>query len=240
MRSLLLVPADDARKLARGLASDADALILDLEHGVAPARRDQARASLRDFIFGARQQPRRPRLFVRINGLDTDLCGADLDAVMPAGPDGIVLPKCRSGADVQQLGARLAVREAECGLPDGACAILPLATETAGSLFALASYAGSSQRLAGLAWGVQSLAAALGAQTSRLPDGALTAPFQLARTLTLAGARAAGVAPVDTVFAAIGDEAGLRAECEAARRDGFCAKMAIHPTQIAVINEIFD
>jgi len=240
MRSLLLVPAADARKLLQALASDADALILDLEHGVAPARRDQGRASLRDFLFSARQLPRRPRLFVRINGLETDLCGADLDAIMPAGPDGIVLPKCRSGADVQHLGARLAVREAECGLPDGACAILPLVTETAGSLFGLASYAGSSQRLAGLAWGVHDLAAALGAQTSRLPDGALTAPFQLARTLTLAGARAAGVAPVDTVFAAMGDEAGLRAECQAARRDGFSAKMAVDAAQIAVINEIFD
>jgi citrate lyase subunit beta/citryl-CoA lyase len=240
MRSLLFVPGDDADKLARALASDADALILDLLDGVAPARKDQSRTSLRDFIFGARQLKQRPRLFVRINGLETDLCLEDLDAVMPAGPDGIVLPKCRSGADVQQLGARLAVREAECGLPDGASAILPLVTETAGSLFGLASYAGSSRRLLGLAWGLQEMAAALGAQASRLPDGALTAPLQLARTLTLAGARAAGVAPVDTVFAAIDDAAGLRAECEAARRDGFSAKMAIDPAQIAVINEVFD
>jgi len=239
MRSLLFVPGDDARKLARALASGADALILDLEDGVAPTRKGEARAALRDFIFSARQHQSRPRLLVRINGLETDLCGADLDAIMPAGPDGIVLPKCRSGADVQHLGARLAVREAECGLPDGACAILPLVTETAGALFGLASYAGSSQRLLGLAWGVQDLATALGAQTSRMADGALTAPFQLARTLTLAGARAAGVAPVDTVFAAIGDEAGLRAECEAARRDGFSAKMALHPAQIPVINEVF-
>jgi citrate lyase subunit beta/citryl-CoA lyase len=120
MRSLLFAPGDDARKLARALASGADALILDLEDGVAHARKDHARATLRDFIFSARQQTQRPRLFVRINGLETDLCGDDLDAIMPAGPDGIVLPKSRSGADVQHLGARLAVREAECGLPAGA------------------------------------------------------------------------------------------------------------------------
>jgi citrate lyase subunit beta/citryl-CoA lyase len=239
MRSLLFVPADDARKLARALASGADALILDLEDGVAPARKEHGRASLRDFIFSARQQKPGPRLFVRVNGLETDLCDADLNAIIFAGPDGIVLPKCRSGKDVQHLGAKLAVREAECGLPDGACAILPLVTETAASLFGLASYAGSSQRLLGMAWGVQDLAADLGAQSTRSADGALTAPFQLARTLTLVGARAAGVAPVDTVFASIGDEAGLRAECEAARRDGFSAKMAIHPGQIAVINEVF-
>lgn len=240
MRSLLFVPGDDADRLARALASGADALILDLEDGVAPARKHQGRTSLRDFIFSARQQKQRPRLFVRINGLETDLCGDDLEAIMPAGPDGIVLPKCRSGADVQQLGARLAVREAECGLPDGACAILPMVTETAGSLFGLASYVGSSRRLLGLAWGVQALAAALGAQASHLPDGALTAPFQLARTLTLFSARAAGVTPVDTHFAAIGDAAGLRAECEAARRDGFAAKMAIDPMQVAIINAVFD
>ena len=239
MRSLLFVPGDDPRKLAKAMASGADALILDLEDSVAPSGKVPARQMLRDFIFDARRQSPRPRLFVRINGLETGLAGPDLDAIMPAGPDGIMLPKSRSGADVQHLGAKLAVGEAENGLPDGACAIIPLVTETAASLFGLASYAGASQRLLGMAWGAEDLSAALGAQTNRLPDGDFTAPYQLARTLTLVGARAAAVEPIDTVFTAFRDEAGLRRDCEAARRDGFTAKMAIHPAQVPVINETF-
>ena len=239
MRSLLFVPGDDVRKLAKAMSSGADALILDLEDSVALSGKPRARQLLRDFIFDARRQSPRPRLFVRINGLETGLATADLDAIMPAGPDGIVLPKSRSGADVQHLGAKLAVREAENGLADGACSILPIVTETAASLFGLASYAGSSQRLLGMAWGAEDLSAALGAQTNRLPDGDFTAPYQLARTLTLVGARAAQVEPIDTVFTAFRDEAGLRRDCEAARRDGFTAKMAIHPAQVPVINEVF-
>jgi citrate lyase subunit beta/citryl-CoA lyase len=196
--------------------SGADALILDLEDSVAPSGKVPARQLLRDFLFEVRRQSPRPRLFVRINGLETGLADPDLDAIMPGGPDGIVLPKSRSGADVQHLGAKLAVREAENGLPDGACAIIPLVTETAASLFGLSSYAGASQRLLGLAWGAQDLSAALGAEATRLPDGDFTAPYQLARTLTLLGARAAQVEPIDTVFSAFRDEAGLRRECEAA------------------------
>ena len=239
MRSLLFVPGHDPRKLATAMTCGADALILDLADSVAPASKAPARQMLRDFIFDARRRSHRPRLFVRINGLETGLASDDLDAIMPAGPEGIMLPKSRSGADVQHLGAKLAVREAENGLPDGACAIIPLVTETAASLFGLASYAGASQRLLGLAWGAENLSVALGAETNRLGNGAFAAPYELARTLTLVGARAAQVEPVDTVFTAFQDEAGLRRECEAARRDGFTAKMAIHPAQVPVINEVF-
>ena len=239
MRSLLFVPGHDPRKLAKATTCGADALILDLADSVAPASKAPARQMLRDFIFDARRHSQRPRLFVRINGLETGLASDDLDAIMPAGPDGIMLPKSRSGADVQHLGAKLAVREAENGLPDGACAIIPLVTETAASLFGLASYAGASQRLLGLAWGVEDLSVALGAETNRLANGAFAAPYELARTLTLVGARAAQVEPLDTVFTAFRDEAGLRRECEAARRDGFTSKMAIHPAQVPVINEVF-
>jgi citrate lyase subunit beta/citryl-CoA lyase len=238
MRSLLFVPGDESATVAKAHIS-ADALIFDLTAASAQARMDHARQSLRDFIFSARRSKERPRLFVRINGLETGLADPDLDAVMPGGPDGIVLPKSRSGADVQHLGAKLAVREAENGLPDGACAIIPLVTETAASLFGLSSYAGASQRLLGMAWGAEDLSAALGAQTNRLPDGAFTSPYQLARTLTLVGARAAEVEPIDTVFTAFRDEAGLRRDCEAALRDGFTAKMAIHPAQVPAINETF-
>ena len=238
MRSLLFVPGDETITFATAQSS-ADALIFDLTAASAQVRLDFARQNLRDLIFSARQIRERPRLFVRINGLETGMAGLDLDAIMPAGPDGIVLPQSRSGTDVQHLGAKLAVCEAENGLPDGQCAILAMVTETAASLFGLASYGGASQRLRGMAWSAQALTTSLGAQTSRLADGAYAAPYQLARTLTLVGARAAQVEPIDAPFTDLSDEAGLRAECEAARRDGFSGKLAIHPAQVPIINEVF-
>jgi citrate lyase subunit beta/citryl-CoA lyase len=153
MRSLLFVPADSDRKLEKSLQSGADALIIDLEDSVSAPAKAQARLRAHDFVTQARSLPERPRLFVRINALDGGLIDADLDTVMAAGPDAIILPKSRHGADVQHLGAKLAVREAELGLADGATGILAIATETAASIFGLSTYVGASHRLLGLAWG---------------------------------------------------------------------------------------
>jgi citrate lyase subunit beta/citryl-CoA lyase len=239
MRSLLFVPGDDDKKLARALASDADALIVDLEDSVAEARKPAARAATAAFIAEARRLATRPRLYVRVNPFASGLTAADLDAAIPAAPDGVVLPKCLGGADVQRLGANLAVREAEHGLVDGSTRIIAIATESARALFGFASYRGASGRLEGLAWGGEGLAANLGAETNRLPDGAYAAPYALARTLTLVGAVAAEARPIDAAATDFRDLGGLRAEALAARRDGFVAKMAIHPTQIPVINAVF-
>jgi citrate lyase subunit beta / citryl-CoA lyase len=239
MRSLLFVPGDSEKKLAKALESGADALILDLEDSVALATKPPARGAVAAFIAATRASVRRPRLYVRVNPLDGGLTEADLDVVMATGPDGIMLPKSFGGADVQRLGVKLAVREAENGLVDGATRILAIATESARALFGLASYAGASARLEGLAWGAEDLSADLGSETYRLADGAYSGPYRLARDLTLIGAVAAEATPIDTVFVNFRDEAGLRAECLAARRDGFTAKMAIHPAQVPVINEIF-
>jgi citrate lyase subunit beta/citryl-CoA lyase len=180
-----------------------------------------------------------PKLFVRINALDTPDAEPDLDAVVPAAPHGIVLPKARAGADVMHLGAKLAVREAENGVPDGATRILAIATETAASIFTMGTYAGASRRLVGLAWGAEDLSADLGAEANRTPDGTYADPYRLARTLTIYAAAAAEVAGVDTVYVDYRNEAGLTAECEAGRRDGFSAKLAIHPAQVPVINAVF-
>lgn len=239
MRSLLFVPGDSARKLEKALASGADALILDLEDSVAPDSKAAARETTLAFLREAAVAADRPKLFVRINALDTGLADADLDGVMAGGPDGVFLPKTISGADVQHLAAKLAVREAENGQRDGGVGIIAIATETARSIFNMGSYAGASHRLAGLTWGAEDLSADLGAETNRDQDGVYADPYRLARTLTLFAAGAAEVAPIDTVFTNFRDEAGLRAECEAARRDGFTAKMAIHPGQVSAINDIF-
>ncbi len=239
MRSLLFVPGDSPKKLEKGLGSGADILLIDLEDSVALTAKDEARAVTRAFLAEHRSRADRPRLFVRVNGLTTGLTDADLDGVMPAAPDGIILPKTVGGADVAHLGAKLAVREAEFGLDDGGTRILAIATENAAGVFALGTFAGASHRLMGITWGGEDLSADLGAEANRDETGAYTDPYRLARSLTLMGAAAAGVDAVDSVYTNFRDMAGLEAECRQARRDGFVAKMAIHPAQVPVINEAF-
>lgn len=239
MRSLLFVPADSTRKLDKALGCGADCLILDLEDSVALSAKEAARAGARDFLAAQRDNANRPLLYVRVNALDTGLTDADLDAVVAMRPDGIMLPKSLSGANVQHLAAKLAVREAESGLPDGATAILPVATETAAAIFGMGTYAGASRRLVGITWGAEDLSADLGAETNRMPDDSYCPPYMLARSMTLFAANAAEVQAVDTVYPNFRNAEGFRRECFAARRDGFTAKMAIHPDQVATINEIF-
>lgn len=239
MRSLLFVPADSARKLEKAAGSGADALILDLEDSVAPDAKAAARRSAADFLNAAPRGPQAPRLIVRVNALDTGLTEADLDAVTPCRPDAIMLPKACGGADVQHLSVKIAVREAESALPDGGVRIIPIVTEVGHALFQLGTYRGSSQRLMGLTWGAEDLATDIGAQTNRLDDARYTPPFMLARNLTLFAAASAGVEAIDTIFANFRDGAAFERECREARRDGFTGKMAIHPDQVAIINEVF-
>lgn len=239
MRSQLFVPGDSEKKCAKGLDSGADCLFIDLEDSVALAQKAHARRMACDFLAHARARQERPLLYVRVNALDTGLTDDDLDVVMPGRPDGVLLPKSQSGVDVQHLAAKLAVREAENDIPNGSTKIVCVATETASAIFGLSTYRGASRRLAGLTWGAEDLSADIGAETNRLPDGGLTEPYRLARQLALFAAVSAGVQPIDTVYPNFRDEAGFRAECAAARRDGFTGKMAIHPAQVPVINDIF-
>ena len=239
MRSLLFVPGDSARKLEKAMQAGADALIIDLEDSVALGEKDRARTITAAFMADVVGLPGRPRLFVRVNGLTTGLTDQDLDGVMAAQPDGIVLPKTLGGIDVSHLGAKLAVREAEFGLEDGATRILAIATETARGVFALGTLAGASQRLSAIAWGGEDLSADVGAETNRAADGSYTDPYRMARSMTLFAAAAAEVDAVDSVFTNFRNLEGLAEECTQGRRDGFVAKMAIHPAQVPVINEAF-
>ena len=239
MRSLLFVPADSPKKFAKGMTSGADALIIDLEDSVAPNNKEQARQTALGFLKQAAAEPARPYLVVRVNGLTTGLTDADLDAIAPGRPDAIMLPKAEGGASVVHADAKLAVREAQNGLPDGHIKIIAIATETAASLFVAGTYRGSSARLSALTWGAEDLSADLGAETNRDAEGRYLDPYRLARTLCIAGAAAAGVPAIDTVYIDFRDNVGFRSDCEAARRDGFTARMAIHPAQIPTINAVF-
>ena len=239
MRSLLFVPADSAKKLDKAMTCGADALIVDLEDSIALDRKTQARQSAAAFLKEAMATTPRPHLVVRVNGLQTGLTDADLDAVVPERPDAIMLPKAEGGASIVHADAKLAVREAISGLPDGHVKIIALATETAAALFRAGSYAGASARLAALTWGAEDLSAELGAETNRDGQGRFLDPYRLARVLCLAGAAAAEVPAIDTVYVDFRDSDGFRRECEEARRDGFSRKMAIHPAQVPMINELF-
>ena len=239
MRSLLFVPADGGKKLDKAMASGADAIIVDLEDSIAPERKSEARTLAAAFLKDAVGLTTRPRILVRVNGLQTGLADADLDAVVPAGPDAILLPKAEGGAAVTHADAKIAAREAIAGLTDGHIKIFALATETAQALFLAGTYRGASTRLVGLTWGAEDLSAELGAEANRDAEGRFLDPYRLARVFCLAGAAAAEVQAIDTVYVDFRNEAGLRRECEEARRDGFTAKIAIHPAQVAVINDVF-
>ncbi|MGD9844577.1 MAG: CoA ester lyase [Variibacter sp.] len=239
MRSLLFVPGDSPRKMEKGMTSGADALIVDLEDSVGADAKAGARLTAAAFLEDAIPQAARPRIYVRVNALDTGLTDDDLDAVVGAKPDGILLPKAEGGASVTHLDAKITAREARAGLEEGHLKILALATETAAALFQAGTYGGSSPRLEGLTWGAEDLSAALGTETNRDAHGEFTEPFRFARTLCIAGAAAAGIPAMDTVYVDFRNDAGLRRECEEARRDGFTSKFAIHPAQVAIINDVF-
>ncbi|GAY23030.1 MULTISPECIES: HpcH/HpaI aldolase/citrate lyase family protein [Sphingobium] len=227
LRSLLFVPADRPERFAKAAASGADAIILDLEDSVAPERKAYGREAIEEWLAS----PRDCVAFVRVNPLDGDHTRADLAAVLPASPDGIMLPKAEGVASIQALIA----------LADGANVppILPIATETPAAIFELGTFRQVRERLAGLTWGAEDLPASVGASTSREEDGRYTAPFELARSLTLFAAHAAGVPAIDTVFPQIEATDDLNAYIGRARRDGFTGMMAIHPVQVAAINDGF-
>ena len=237
MRSMLFVPADSPRKQEKGLASGADALILDLEDSVSPAAMGEARRLAAEL----RRNPTAevPALYVRVNDYSTGLTNEDLAAVMPSRPVGIMQPKAVGADDVSRLDMALRVLEAENGIPDGATRIIPLITETAQALLLAATHGRPNPRVSGITWGAEDLSASVGASSYRDAEGRLTPLFQHARTMTLLAASAAGAMAIDTVYPDFRNEDGFSRECADAVRDGFSAKMAIHPAQVPVINAAF-
>lgn len=236
MKSMLFVPGDSDKKLSKGLESGADALIIDLEDSVAPDRKQDARQITRAFLARERGGP---KLFVRINPLVSAYAVDDLAAVTGGAPDGIVLPKCASVSDIIAVNYYLSALEAREGLQPSSIQILPIVTETAGAMFTLGSYAEAGARLCGMMWGCEDLAADVGASVNRSEDQQYLAPFELARSLCLFAAAAAGVPAIDTVFTDFKDMEGLEREARTAERMGFTAKAAIHPGQIDIINRAF-
>jgi citrate lyase subunit beta/citryl-CoA lyase len=238
MRSLLFLPGDSERKLEKGFGSQADILLIDLEDSVALANKARAR-EIAAAAIAERRGGAPGRIFVRVNDFSTGLIDDDLAAIIPARPAGIMLPKAVGLPDIERLSTRLRVHEATAGLEDGSVRILPIMTENPAGFFAAATFQAGHARLSGLTWGAEDLSASIGARAVRDGAGRYTDIFRLARAATVLAASAAEVAAIDTVFVNFRDLAGLRAECVEAERDGFVGKLAIHPDQVAVINEVF-
>lgn len=232
IRSWLFAPGDSARKTEKAIASEADRVILDLEDSVALQAKPEARRMVAEALESAGDE--RARIWVRINPLGGGLAHADLDAIMPARPGGIMLPKAESGEDLRRLDALLTPLEHEVG----ATRVYPLVTETAAAMFGAGTYRGAP-RLAAMSWGAEDLADSIGAMSNLGSDGRYRPTYELARSLCLLGAAAAGVPAIETIMQDFRDLEGLKARVDMVRRDGFRGMLAIHPDQVPVINAAF-
>jgi citrate lyase subunit beta/citryl-CoA lyase len=236
MRSWLFAPGDSERKMEKATAGPADIVLLDLEDAVSDEEKPKAREMVSAFI--AAHPASRSRLWVRINPLQGPHALADLVGIMPANPGGIMLPKVRGREDMELLNNYLTALEAAAGHEVGATKVIVLVTETAEGMFTTGNYVGAP-RLAAMTWGAEDLADAINASENRNPDGSYAFTYQLARSLTVLGAAAAGVPAIDTVQADFKDEAGLRKRVTEVRQAGYRGMLAIHPSQVDIINEGF-
>lgn len=237
LRSLLFVPGDSERKFAKACTIGADVLILDLEDSVAPSQKLAARAAVAGLLDDC--SARDWRFFVRPNPFDTGLTLGDLAAIVKPGLDGLLIPKANGAADVVRIGHYLDALEEMAGMEIGTVKIAVVATETPAAMFALGGYAPAHPRLAGLTWGAEDLAAAIGATGNKGADGDWSFVYQVARAQCLLAAAAAEVMPIDTLYADFRDAEGLERSCRASRRDGFTGRIAIHPDQVEIINRCF-
>jgi len=237
MRSFLFVPGDKERMFEKASATEADALILDLEDSVSLGGKEAARQVVQQSL----QRPRRAnqKIFVRINDFDTPLYLDDLAAVMPHRPDGIVLPKLNGQPDIMRLDYYLQAFEAANNIEQQSTLVVGIATENAESVLNLNTFNTQvPKRLYGLMWGGEDLAGSLGAVRNRIGDR-YTSPFVLARDMCLLAAAAAGVVAIDSICADIRNLELVEAEAQAAKGDGFVAKALIHPSHIEIVNRVF-
>lgn len=237
MKSMLFVPADSERKLAKALGTEASVVILDLEDAVLPDRKPLARQMMAEVAKGWTGNS---QFWVRVNDLTSGELLKDLVATMPHAPVGIVLPKIRGPEDVEIVSHYLDMAEAANGLTLGVTRLVPVCTETPSAVLRMGELLHRPHpRIAGLMWGGEDLSAAMGAGDPRFPDGSWRPTICHARSQCVMAAHALDVEAIDTVYIDFRDSEGCRRSTLAARHDGFTGKVAIHPDQVPVINAAF-
>jgi citrate lyase subunit beta/citryl-CoA lyase len=236
-RSLHFVPGGNERMMAKALTLPADGLILDLEDAVPPDRKVATRPIVRRWLseldWGGRER------WVRMNPIATGLGRADIEETIAGRPDGYVVPKPRSAADIREIAQHLDRLEEREGIPNGSTRLTLIATETPEGLLNIKDVAAASPRTVVVSWGVEDLSAAMGLPAIRDVDGRYLDIPRYARVMCAVAASAAGVEWLDTVYTDIADLDGLRRECEEAVAMGFTGKISIHPSQIEIINAAF-
>ena len=240
LRSMLFIPADSEKKLSKADGVEADAIIFDLEDSVAGPRKQTGRDMIKDFMASRPRAGRKTKYYVRINPLESDMPLRDLAGIIAGNPDGLVLPKASGPQDVDLASKYLDVLEIEHNIEHGSIGIVAISGETSAGVLASGAYANAKlPRLVGLSWGPWDLAADLGAAGNRYDDGSYEPPYRTAMSLSLLGAKAAGVQAIDTPFTEFKDSEGLLKWCKMIRREGWTGKLAIHPAQVPIIHEGF-
>lgn len=238
----MFVPGDSARKLEKAPACGADVVIIDLEDAVAPGAKEAARSLTRDWLAARDPSAPGPQYWVRINPLDTPLWQYDVETVIAAKPAGLMVPKAAGPEQLRRLVTLLYDIESPNGIVPGTTRLVPLVSETPQAANAISSYGRKKfamSRLEGLSWGAEDLSAAIGATRKRDDRGIWTDLFRMVRAQVLIAAHAAGVAAIDTLHADFHDEEGLRRAARESYQDGFAGMLAIHPSQVPIINAAF-
>ena len=241
MRSLMFVPGHRDRMVQRALGlgdfghSDLDVALLDLEDGVPPPSKDDARRLVADVLGHASQGGAGPMRYVRIRRALTDEGVSDLDAIVRPGLAGIMAPKVARADEVEWLSGELDARERDAKIRHGTIRIIP-SIESAAALIEAPRIARAADRVIGLAFGSEDFASDLGLPTKREGEAA---DFLYARSATVVAAVSAGKLAFDGIWPDIKNAVGLRADSLRARRLGFAGKTLIHPDQVAVVNEVF-
>jgi citrate lyase subunit beta / citryl-CoA lyase len=229
-RSLLFVPGDSEKKIAKAFASEADAVVLDLEDAVAPQQKDRARC----IVLEALRHPRQRAIYVRINDFESPYCWDDLLAVAKGVPDAIVLPKSDSCSSLLSIAWILTNLENRSGAAPGSIRLIPL-IESARGLSNLSEIVVASPRILRLSFGAIDLALDMGLHYDKELKIVSLAQFALATASRSAGLEA----PIDSPTMEINDEGVLRRAARNARQLGFGGKFCIHPAQIDSVNAVF-
>jgi len=230
-RALLYMPGDDLYKIQKAIRLGVDCICMDIEDGVAMNRKDAARATIREALqtldFG------RSERLVRINPVGSGMAEEDLRAVLPARPDGLVIPKVGERAHLEWVSQRISEVERAQGWPPGRIVLLAL-IETARGVVNLREIASGEPRLQALIFGPEDLAGDIGATRTR--EGW---EIFYARSAVITHAAAFGLQGLDMVFMDLHDIEGLRAEAIQGAQMAYSGKQVIHPNQVAAVEEAF-